>query len=95
MKPKTDLAMKLLGSFEAVVPDVIEAMMRACGMRPVGRAEKAARIRTQVDGYLSSICRSADDLTPRQRRSVGVLMMALVAAAKERESGLSPYELLN
>ena len=44
---------------------------------------------------MSFICRNADDLTPRQRRSVGVLMMALVAAAKEQESGLSAYEFLN
>ena len=85
--------MKLLASFDAVVPDVIETMMRACGMQPVGRAETAAGIRTQVNGYLSSVGRG--DGTPGQTRTVGRLIMALVAGAKEREAGLSPYECLN
>ena len=95
MKPKTDHAMKLLGSFDAVVPDVIEAMMRESGMTPVGMAEKAAGIRTQVNGYLSSICRNPGDLTPKQMRTVGLLMIVLVTAAKEQEFGLSRYEGLN
>jgi hypothetical protein len=64
-------------------------------MRPARRAEKAAGIRSQVDGYLSSICGGAQDLTPGQTKTVGLLMMALVAAEKERELGLSPYECLN
>jgi hypothetical protein len=95
MKPKTKRAMTLLGSFEAVVPDVIEAMMRESGMTPVGMAEKASGIRTQVNDYLSSICRTAHDLTPRQVRTVGLLLIVLVAAAKEQEFRLSPYEGLN
>jgi hypothetical protein len=95
MKPKTDRAMKLLGSFDAVVPDVIESMMRESGMAGSSLPGLAAGIRTQVDSYRLSFSHGVHALAPQEAESVRVLMMALVAAAKERQLGLSPYGDLN
>ena len=85
MKPKARRAMKLLDSFHAGVPDVIETMMSESGMMRDGMAGIAARIRGQVNDYVSSISRSGDALAPREAESVRVLITVLVAAAKERQ----------
>ena len=95
MKPETNGAMKLLESFNAVVPDVIEAMMRESGMARRGMAPIAAGIRAQVNSYLASIDGGAHAVAPREAETVRVLMMALVAAAKERQRGRSPDWSLN
>jgi hypothetical protein len=95
MKPKTDRALKLLESFNAVVPDVIEEMMREAGMPRGGTGGVAAGIRAQVNGYLAAVGEGGRPLRPRQLETVRVLMIVLVAAAKERQCGPSPYPALN
>jgi hypothetical protein len=79
--------MKLLDSFHAVVPDVIEIMMRESGMSRNGMT--ATAIRAQVNNYLSSISRSAHALTAKEAETVRVMMITLVAAARERQIVIS------
>ena len=64
MKPKTNGAVKLLESFNAVVPDVIEAMMRESGMARTGMAPIAAGIRARSTATWR---RSAKAVTPWRR----------------------------
>ena len=61
-----------------------------------GMAPIAAAIRAQVNSYLASVAgEGGHAAAPREAETVRVLMMALVAAAKERQCGRLPDWALN
>jgi hypothetical protein len=95
MKPKTQRAIELLDCFQAVYPDVIQTMMRESGMSGKGSARIAVGIRLQINSYLSSVSHGAAAPAPGEAETVRELMTALIAAARQRQFGLSPYGSLN